>query len=112
LIARAAGFDEGHGFSRAIQKPLNTRALAAGEWFFLMAFVEMREKLPQRLKPHWLECFYGTAEAVPFLQSCGRREVCFSLRSLLAGEGIGFVGLGRGWVRGFGGVGFGFGCLA
>jgi hypothetical protein len=36
--------------------------------------MEPKKNVPQRLKPHFFGCLYGTAEAVPFLESCGRRE--------------------------------------
>ncbi len=37
--------------------------------------MEPKKNVPQRLKPHFFGCLYGTAEAVPFLESCCRREI-------------------------------------
>ncbi len=35
----------------------------------------LKKNVPQWLKPPFLGCLFGTAEAVPFLKRCGGREV-------------------------------------
>jgi hypothetical protein len=48
-----------------------------GRWGMLFRGIvmELKKNVPQWLKPPFLGCLFGTAEAVPFLKGCGGREV-------------------------------------
>jgi hypothetical protein len=43
--------------------------------FFFSPMAMPRKSIPLRLKPIALRGIYGTAEAVPFPKSCGRRDI-------------------------------------